>query len=677
MTRMGFGLNVAPKIMSRIVGTVLSLDQTIEKGTDSYVDDIWIDMDVVEVEKVKSHLGQYGLLTKDPEPLTDARVLGLRVTEGKSGCFNWKRDGQVPVLGDNITKRELFLWCGKLVGHFPVVGRFRTACSYIRRLSNVCEWDEKVPPYVKKIAREVSKKTTDSDSVGGVWSVSSLQSCRVWCDATSLAIGVRLEVCGEIVEDAAWLRKESDGAHINVAELEGALKGLTLALKWGFQQVEVTDSATVFGWVRSVLEDERRPRVSGLGEMIVRRRLGLLVQLQEEYEIELSITLVRSAENIADSLTRVPSRWLHDVKLHTVAAAGCNLVNQDVVAVHNNHHFGVDKTKYLAERILAREVSKEDVEAVVQACQKCQSIDPHPVRWEHGTIEVRKVWERLAVDVTYVNSQPYLTLIDCGPSRFAIWQRLPNETSDSVVRCLTKVFCERGPPQQLLSDNGPCFSSCKMKDFLSEWGVEQQFSGAYRHSGNGIAERNHRTIKRSVVRSRESVDMIVYWYNHTPRSNGVVPAEVLYRYHSRVRGEKGSSCTSASGFSRFSAGDVVYVKPVNARCTSVWSKGCVTRIVSEQIVKVDGVNRHVSVLKPANSAEDVPDDIGGVNDSDATISYAGDVEISLNLWNEEPDAQDAHDHVTDEIDANNTLPQSSRTRQPPERYGVAYTHTKD
>ena len=231
MTRMGFGLNVAPKIMSRIVGTVLSLDQTIEKGRDSYVDDIWIDMDVVEVEKVKSHLGQYGLLTKDPEPLTDARVLGLRVTEGKSGCFNWKRDGQVPVLGDNITKRELFSWCGKLVGHFPVVGRFRTACSYIRRLSNVCEWDEKVPPYVEKIAREVSKEATDSDPVGEVWSVSSLQSCRVWCDASSLAIGVRLEVCGEIVEDAAWLRKESDGAHINVAELEGALKGLTLALK--------------------------------------------------------------------------------------------------------------------------------------------------------------------------------------------------------------------------------------------------------------------------------------------------------------------------------------------------------------------------------------------------------------------------------------------------------------
>ena len=33
-----------------------------------------------------------------------------------------------------------------------------------------------------------------------------------------------------MVEDCAWLRKDS--AHTNVAELEAAIKGLNLALKW-------------------------------------------------------------------------------------------------------------------------------------------------------------------------------------------------------------------------------------------------------------------------------------------------------------------------------------------------------------------------------------------------------------------------------------------------------------
>ena len=40
LTRLGFGLNVAPKIMSAIVNKVLSLDVIIRRWTDSYVDDI-------------------------------------------------------------------------------------------------------------------------------------------------------------------------------------------------------------------------------------------------------------------------------------------------------------------------------------------------------------------------------------------------------------------------------------------------------------------------------------------------------------------------------------------------------------------------------------------------------------------------------------------------------------
>ena len=42
MTRMGFGLNVAPKTMSKVLDKVLSMDANIEKGTDHYIDDIWI-----------------------------------------------------------------------------------------------------------------------------------------------------------------------------------------------------------------------------------------------------------------------------------------------------------------------------------------------------------------------------------------------------------------------------------------------------------------------------------------------------------------------------------------------------------------------------------------------------------------------------------------------------------
>ena len=78
---------------------------------------------------------------------------------------------------------------------------------------------------------ELMDRVRAEDPVSGVWHVPSTQVGKVWCDASSLALGVALEVQGSIVEDAAWLRKSTDCAHINVAELDAVLKGVNLALK--------------------------------------------------------------------------------------------------------------------------------------------------------------------------------------------------------------------------------------------------------------------------------------------------------------------------------------------------------------------------------------------------------------------------------------------------------------
>ena len=71
-----------------------------------------------------------------------------------------------------------------------------------------------------------------SDPVHGEWLVSLSRRGRVWCDASSIATGVALEVNGVIVEDAACLCKRSDVHHINVTEFDAAMKGVNLAVKY-------------------------------------------------------------------------------------------------------------------------------------------------------------------------------------------------------------------------------------------------------------------------------------------------------------------------------------------------------------------------------------------------------------------------------------------------------------
>ncbi|XP_067937046.1 uncharacterized protein [Watersipora subatra] len=509
MTRMGFGLNVAPKIMSRILAKVLALDKNVSRDTDHYIDDIIVNEDIVSVSAVKQHLSKYGLTSKEPESLACIRALGLKVKANTSNKLQWGRDYELPTVPDKLTKRKLYSICGKYVGHYPVARWLRVACSYIKREAQSSQWDHEVTSDVRKMLDEVSDKLKKHDPVFGQWNVNDLTRDKIWCDASSLAIGVCLEMDNQIVEDASWLRGNNDSAHINLAELDGGVKGINLAIKWKLLNATVmTDSATVCGWVRSVLTDSKRPEVGGLSEMVVKRRLNLIGELVAEYGLKLSIVLVTSEENKADEMTRVPRRWL-DRRVCSVSAL---VSDPDIVVklrdLHDTHHLGIERTLHMVTVHWGSKITREDVEKIVAECHVCKRIDPAPVRWESGRLDAADDWHRLATDMTHHNGIPYLTVIDCGPSRYAIWRKLRNETLSAVSEQLEHIFTERGSPAELLSDNGPCFRA--LTQMLRKWHVVQLFSCAYRPSGNGIIERNHRTIKRMLARSGGSVNEMVY-----------------------------------------------------------------------------------------------------------------------------------------------------------------------
>ena len=136
-------------------------------------------------------------------------------------------------------------------------------------------------------------------------------SVTVWTDASSLGLGVALEVDGSIVEDASWLRKKSDYSHINVAELEAVARGVNLAIAWGFKTFTLAvDSLTVVNWVTNVIYKRSRVRTKSAAEMLVKRRLGVIGDTIAEYGLAVSVRFVSTIENKADRMTRVPKKWL-------------------------------------------------------------------------------------------------------------------------------------------------------------------------------------------------------------------------------------------------------------------------------------------------------------------------------------------------------------------------------
>ena len=613
LTRLGFGLNSAPRIMSKILKTVLSSSREIGGATDSYIDDILVDTSKTDSNRVIKHLGSHGLVAKPPESLANGSALGLKLETNGEGALEFRRGNELPEVEERMTRRQLFSLCGRLVGHYPVAGWLRVSCSYVKRRAEGVRWDDYIGDRALSMIKEVMQAVKVEDPVRGMWRVIKTDIGRVWCDASDLAMGVVVEIDGTVVEDASWLRKKDDYGHINVAELEAVLRGVNLAVKWGLSNIEiVTDSVTVSRWVNLTITEEKRVKTKGAAEVIVKRRLGVLRDLVDELCLKVTIVSVPSSENKADILTRVRKKWL----LMKGEGDACAAV-LDVRKSHEAHHMVIEKTLYLARKIDPT-VQRGRVKAVVSSCERCQRIDPAPVCHVKGELSVENNWERLAMDVTHYRNRGFLSIIDCGPGRFAIWREVKKETSEVVISNLEQIFYERGPPKEILMDNATAFRSAKMREFLASWGVDPCYRAAYRASGNGIIERHHRTIKAKAERGEMDPIQAVYWYNVSPRSGQeeeTIPQRAVHPYEWRLLLDyESDDCGNEVESCEVKIGDEVWVKPPNVRCTSQWTCGKVTGCNSGNNVEVDGMPRHILDIRQvvrADEAQDTELDIGG------------------------------------------------------------------
>ena len=424
LTRMRFGLNVTLSIMQKIVDAILMKDKHIQRATSAYIDD-----NIVPMAHVKEHLYSFGLLSKEPERLQDgAWVLGLQVW-GEDNSLYWRRWNKIPDMPRVVMRQNIFSLCGKLVGHLPVGGWLRVAVAFIKRKASdvTTGWDDKIDdaplnPMIKEVITRVHKE----DPAWGRWCIDDQTLC-VWVNASSLATGVSLVYDGAVVEDACWLRPGKDSQHINLAELDAIIKGINLAILWKTITLHLfTDSACVHKWISDTLTGKAKVWTKAASEMLIRRWLDTIIKLVKEYALSMNVSLVKSSQNKADRLTRVSQRWLDAIKRNTesvqpacTASVSSFGLHQIKIVHRQSSHLGVQQTLYFVRQI-ALEVSKAAMKTIIREYEKCQSIDPAPMHWSKGALNVKQTWHQVAMNITHCNRAHFSMVINCGPTRFAI-----------------------------------------------------------------------------------------------------------------------------------------------------------------------------------------------------------------------------------------------------------------
>ena len=109
-------------------------------------------------------------------------------------------------------------------------------------------------------------------------------------------------------------------------------------------------------------------------------------------------------------------------------------------------------------------------------------------------------WEKIVVDIFTLDGKDYLVTIDYY-SNFWEKDRLPSTKATTAILKLKGHFACYGIPNQVISDNGPQFSSKEFADLARIWDFEHLTSSPGHSKSNGKAESGVKTAKRILRKS--------------------------------------------------------------------------------------------------------------------------------------------------------------------------------
>lgn len=207
-------------------------------------------------------------------------------------------------------------------------------------------------------------------------------------------------------------------------------------------------------------------------------------------------------------------------------------------------HIGVVKMKSLARTHVWWPGIDHHIEQLVKDCSDCQKVRSqpssttlHPWSWPD------KPWKRIHIDYAGpFQGCMFLVVID-SHSKWLEVIPMQHSTTYKTIEALRNLFSSYGLPQQIVSDNGPQFTSFEFAEFMKENGIKHIRCSPYHPSSNGEAERYVQTFKHSLRAGKSDIGTLkqklcrfLLSYRSTPHSTtGVSPSELFLKRKLRTR----------------------------------------------------------------------------------------------------------------------------------------------
>lgn len=162
-------------------------------------------------------------------------------------------------------------------------------------------------------------------------------------------------------------------------------------------------------------------------------------------------------------------------------------------------HVGTVKMKSLARSYVWWPGIDKQIEDITKTCPGCQGIQNAPPQaplhpWEWPSTP----WQRVHIDFAgpFMNSM-FLIAVDAH-SKWPEVVTMKSTSSEKTISVLRTIFARNGLPEQIVSDNGPQYTSEEFQDFMRKNGIKYFKSAPHHPATNGLAERFVQTFKKSI-----------------------------------------------------------------------------------------------------------------------------------------------------------------------------------
>ena len=214
-----------------------------------------------------------------------------------------------------------------------------------------------------------------------------------------------------------------------------------------------------------------------------------------------------------------------------------SLREQTLKLVHEGHQ-GIVKTKRLLREKVWWPGIDQAIERLIRTCIACQAqgplSTPPPL---HMTTMPSKPWQTLHADLCgpFPSGESLLVMVDTC-SRWPEVHVMKSTTSTAIIKCMKTTFATHGIPHEIVTDNGPQFTSTEFSTYLSSSGIVHRKVTPYWPQANSEVERFNRTVEKAIRAAnvegknwKEELDVFLLNYRSTPHcTTGQPPAVLLF-----------------------------------------------------------------------------------------------------------------------------------------------------